>query len=78
MYFVNLNINFMATLEQILNEPDDCSSLSADASFTLEDVLLEPDELIEDDDLAGVYFSESENSGEEGTTEIPFDEDENE
>jgi hypothetical protein len=27
-------------LEQILNEPDDCSSLSADASFTLEDILL--------------------------------------
>lgn len=38
----------MTTIEQILNEPDDCSSLSADASFTLEDILLEPDELLED------------------------------
>jgi hypothetical protein len=35
-------------LDQILNEPDDCSSLSADASFTLEDILLEPDELLEE------------------------------
>ena len=39
----------MTTLEQILNEPDDCSSLSADASFTLEDILLEPDELLQDE-----------------------------
>ena len=38
----------MATLEQILNDPDDGSSLSAEASFTLEDILLEPDELLEE------------------------------
>lgn len=53
----------MITLDQILNEREDCSSLSAEESFTLEDILLEPDELLDDvneEDINGMFDDEDE------------------
>ena len=38
----------MIALGEILNEPEEGSSLSAEASFTPEDVLPEPDDLYDD------------------------------